>query len=115
MQNIRLNSYEALSSFMRHVPKSYYHHIRSLSICSKPSLASHGPTDQASALIEILSFATRVESLSLHFIGSPVKSIIPSFQTLHGLRSLHLSNCGDENAQPLYAVFPFPVTLDYEY
>jgi len=93
---------------MRHVPKSYYHHIRSLSLCLK---ARSGSIDQTGALIYILSLATRVESLSLHFIGSPAKSIIPTFQNLHDLRSLHVSNCGDENARPLYAVFSFPVTL----
>ena len=91
---------------MRHVPRPYYHHIRSLSLCLKPS-ASSGSTDQNSALTGILSLITRVESLSLHLIGSPAKSIISSFQNLHDLRSLHVSNCGDESAQPLYVTFPF--------
>ncbi|KAF9653330.1 hypothetical protein BDM02DRAFT_3087388 [Thelephora ganbajun] len=100
-RSVTLNSCEALSSFMRHVPKPYYHHIRSLSLCLKPSLASSSPIDQTSALIDILTWATRVESLSLHFIGSPAKCIIPSFQNLHDLRSLYMSNCGDENSQPL--------------
>jgi len=108
IQNITLDSYEAFSSFVRHVPKPYYHHIRSLSLCLK---ARSGSIDQTSTLIYILSLATRVESLSLHFIGSPAKSIIPTFKNLHDLRSLHVSNCGDENTQPLYAVFPFPITL----
>ena len=110
IQNITLNSYEALSSFMCHVPKPYYHHIRSLSLCLKPSLAGSGPIDQTSALINVLPLVTRVESLSLHFIGSPAKSIIPSFQNLHDLRSLHVSNCGDEDAQPLCVHFPFSAT-----
>ena len=105
IQNVTLNSYEAFSSFMRHVPKPYFHHIRALSLCLKPSSASSGPIDQTSALIDVLSSATRVESLSLHFIGSPEKSIIPQFQNLPALRSLHVSNCGDEDTQPLYAVF----------
>jgi len=109
IQNITLNSYEAISSFMRHVPKPYYHHIRSLSLCLKPSSSNSGPIDQTTLLIDILSLAARVESLSLHFIGSPAKSIISSFQNLHDLRRLHVSNCGDENAQPLYALFPFSV------
>jgi len=109
-QNVTLNSYEALSSFMRHVPKPYYHHIRSLSLCLKPSLAGSGPIDQTNALINVLSFVTRVESLSLHFIGSPAKAIIPSFQNLCDLRSLHVSNCGDENTQPLCVHFPFSAT-----
>ena len=107
IQNVTLNSYEVLSTFMRHVPKPYYHHIRLLSLCLKPSSTSGGSTDQNSALAGILSLITRVESLSLHLIGSPAKSIIPLFQNLHDLRSLHVSNCGDESAQPLYVVFPF--------
>jgi len=96
---------------MRHVPKPYYHHIRSLSLCLKPFLAGSGSIDQTSALINVLSLVARVESLSLHFIGSPAKSIISSFQNLRDLRSLHLSNCGDEDTQPLYVDFPFLVTL----
>jgi hypothetical protein len=64
--------------------------------------------DQTSALTDILSLATRVEYLSLHFIGSPAKTIIPVFGNLRELRSLHVSNCGDENSQPLYVAFPFP-------
>jgi len=107
IQNITLSSYEALSSFTHHVPKPYYHHIRSLSLCLKPSLAGSGPIDQTSALINVLSLVTRVESLSLHFIGSPAKSIIPSFYNFRDLRSLHVSNCGDEDAQPLCVHFPF--------
>ena len=111
MQNITLNSFEVLSSFMRHVPKPHYHHIRLLSLCLKPSLASDASIDQASALIDVLSLATGVESLSLHFIGSPAKKIIPLFKNLHDLRSLHVSNCGDENTQPLYVLFSLSATL----
>lgn len=112
VQNITLNSHEAFSSFMRYVPKLYFHHIRSLSLCLKPSSASSGPIDQTSALIDVLSSATRVESLSLHFVGSPEKSIVPQFQNLPALRSLHVSNCGDEETQPLYAP-SFPSLLWY--
>lgn len=100
-RNVTLNSYETVSSFRRQVPKAYYHHIRSLSICVKPSPAHRGPIDQTSALVDILSSAERVEYLSLHFIGSPAKTIIPSFRALSDLRSLHIANCGDENSQPL--------------
>jgi hypothetical protein len=101
VQNITLNNYEALSSFSRHLPDPYYCHVRSLFVCLKPSLASNDFIDQTSALANILSSATRVESLSLHFIGSPAKTIIPPFRNLKDLRSLHISNCGDENLQPL--------------
>ena len=59
-------------------------------------------------MIEILSFTTRVESLSVHFIGSPAKTIIPSFRNLRDLKSLHMSNCGDENSKPLCVALPFP-------
>ena len=107
IQNVSLNSYEAVSSFLLHVPGSYCHHIRSLALCLKPSSASSGFVDQNSALAGILSLVTRVESLSLHVIGSPAKSIISSFQNLLDLRSLHVSNCGEESAQPLYVAFPF--------
>lgn len=100
-RNVTLDSYEALSSFRRYVPKSYYNHIRSLSLCLKPSSARCGTIDQTGALIDILSSAARVESLSIHFIGSPAKTIIPSFRGLNDLRSLHVSNCGDENSEPL--------------
>lgn len=107
-QNVTLNSCEAVSSFIRHVPKPYYHHIRSLFLCLKSPSTCNGSTDQTSALIDVLSLATRVESLSLHFIGSPAKSIIPLFHNLYDLKSLHMSNCGDENAQPLYAILLSP-------
>lgn len=109
-QNITLNNYEALLSFKRHVPKPYYHDIRSLFVCFKPSSVGSGSTDQTGALVDILSSATRVESLSLHFIGSPAKTIIPLFRNLKDLRSLHISNCGDENSQPLYVALrsPYP-------
>lgn len=106
LQNVTLNSSEVLSSFIRHVPTTYYHHVRFLSLCTKPSLADGGFIDQTSALEGFLSLATRVESLSLHFVGSPAKSIISSFQNLQDLRTLHVSNCGDESAQALYAAFP---------
>lgn len=107
-QKVALSNYEALSSFRRYVPKPYYHHIRFLSLCLKPSSPSTGSIDQTSALIDILSLATRVESLSLHFIGSPDKTIIPSFRNLNDLGSLHISNCGDEDSQPLCVVLPLP-------
>lgn len=99
-----MNGYEALSSFRRYVPKSYYDHIRSLFICFKPS--SGGDIDQATDLSDILSSTTKVESLSLHLIGTPSKRIIPLFKNLSNLKSLHIGNCGDSNRHPLYVTIP---------
>lgn len=113
-RNVTLNSHEALSSFIQHVPKPYYHHIRCLSICPRQSLSRSSSIDQTGALINVLSWAARVESLSLHFIGSPAKTIIPLFRNLRDLRSLHMSNCGDENLQPLSERLVVSIALEIQ-
>ena len=99
--NLRTN--ESLRSYLAYVPKSYGRHTKTLAVCTAAAdggfTASNVPTTEA--LSQLLGRCSQLERLDLQLANSLRPSIISSFQTLSALRELAISNCGDENTNPL--------------
>lgn len=109
-QIVNLSSFEAVQSYIGHVPPSYHRYIRQLTITTKsrdlaaftPSAArTTGAVSVSDALIQLLSQCTQVEDLTLNLDGSLTKAVIPCFQGLHSLTSLAINHVGDEQQSPL--------------
>lgn len=102
-KDVRLCHRLALQIFLTQVPHCYGRHVRHLSIRTESAngIESMRGFRTTPALITLLSRCPQIRSLELSLLGSPDKSIIPSFRALTRLRSLTIRNIGRESVSPL--------------
>ena len=83
-------------------------YTRQLTICTKSSADTLSTPHRGDAqiisqlLIDLLEQCPQLEQLTLTLDGSVSKDVIPSFQNLNALKTLTISNCGNEDRYPLY-------------
>jgi len=105
-RHIDIKSYDALRSYLSHVPPSYHTFIRHLTVCTKPSSNSIFPNADAlksatCSLVDLLAHCSQVEQLTLSLDTSLTEAVIPCFQRLTALTDLSITHCGDEQLAPL--------------
>ncbi|KAG6329643.1 hypothetical protein ID866_9446 [Astraeus odoratus] len=101
--NVDLRSAESLCAFAVHVPRHYGPYITSLSVCTQRGSPFRAEGSSCTdALVDILSTATRLQSLSLSLAASlDPRKIIPAFALLPDVHTLSISNSGSEDLAPL--------------
>ncbi|KAF7800363.1 hypothetical protein EIP86_011613 [Pleurotus ostreatoroseus] len=97
--DIKLNTFDALRSFVLNVPAAHCRYVRTLQVeLSTPGLSA---TQISGHLHELLSRCVRVEELSLKLAGSLKPTVIPCFERLHYLTKLSITNVAQEETSPL--------------
>ena len=98
-QDIKLNTFDALRSFVLNVPATHCRYVRTLQVeLSTPGLSATQISDH---LYELLSRCVRVEELSLKLAGSLKPTVIPCFERLRYLTKLSITNVAQEETSPL--------------
>lgn len=105
--NVILPSAASLQAFARHVPSSCAAYVKSLSICTKPSLGATG-APSTDLVLAILDSCTRLQSLALSLASSidPEKAV-PAFSRLLHVRSFEMGCWGTEDVAPMYVGMRF--------
>ncbi|GBE77840.1 hypothetical protein SCP_0107220 [Sparassis crispa] len=101
-RSVKIQSYEALQTYLSTVPSSYSHYIRRLHVCTKldqsvPHAPVIGRRIVTDTVIDLLAHCSQLEQLTLCLEGSLSKNIIPLFGDLRSLTNLSIHHCGDEN------------------
>ncbi|KAF9527625.1 hypothetical protein CPB83DRAFT_792861 [Crepidotus variabilis] len=117
-RKIRLENYEALERFLENVPRSYFAYIEDLFLCTKSETVFRLPVlprVRADSVIALLSATRGLVKLELQVQGSLDHSALSPFPFLNNLKSLSISNCGDECRTPLSERFVVSMAASARY